>query len=220
MAKDHPLGYEEFSEAFDYDQVSGRITWKVKPNRRTHIGAEAGMVKNARASGKEPKHYRYIIYRGFTTTAARVAWLLSYKEWPKRNILYNDRNTLNVAIANLRLGDHWSGDSNGALPDRKMNKVAARHYQLQRYYGLTGEQYGQMLASQGGVCAICKSPEVRLDRNGVPVALHVDHDHETGKVRSLLCYKCNSALGSMDDSPARLRAAAEYIEAHRMREGA
>ncbi len=45
--------------------------------------------------------------------------------------------------------------------------------------------------------------------------LAIDHDHKTGQVRSLLCKKCNGVLGLVDDDPALLRAAADYIERHR-----
>jgi hypothetical protein len=44
--------------------------------------------------------------------------------------------------------------------------------------------------------------------------LHIDHDHETGEVRGLLCYSCNVALGASREDPARLRALADFIEGH------
>lgn len=75
-------------------------------------------------------------------------------------------------------------------------------------YGISPEQFDAMLVSQGGVCAIC---------GGFPrwqKSWHVDHDHDTKTVRGILCPECNVALGSMRDNPARLRAAAEYLERH------
>ena len=214
MAKTHPLGYEDFDAAMSYDPETGLLAWKIKPSRRHAIGAEAGRVKNVVSGNGQPKEYKYVTYRGYSTTVARVAWLLTHKEWPKRNILNIDGDTLNTRLVNLKLGDTTSGDSNGPLTNFKMNKEVARNYGLKRYYGMTGEEYGHMLASQGGVCAICANPEVRLDKHGQPVALHVDHDHATNEVRALLCYKCNSALGSMNDDPFLLRKAADYIEKH------
>lgn len=85
---------------------------------------------------------------------------------------------------------------------------------LRRRYGLTLEQYQEMLARQGGRCAICGSPP---DPTGVKAAsrLHVDHDHVTGANRELLCGRCNQGVGFFRDDPAILRAAAEYIERHR-----
>jgi hypothetical protein len=69
-------------------------------------------------------------------------------------------------------------------------------------YGLTVEQFGEMLALQQGACLIC------LQQMLIPV---VDHDHVTGRVRGLLCRKCNSALGLLQDSPTVLRRAVRYL---------
>ena len=73
-------------------------------------------------------------------------------------------------------------------------------------YGITIEQYGEMLEAQGGVCAICREP-CPSGKN-----LAVDHCHETGAVRGLLCARCNSGIGQFLDSPDRLRAAIGYLE--------
>ena len=63
-----------------------------------------------------------------------------------------------------------------------------------------------MLADQGGVCAVCS-------REPTPgISLHVDHDHETGRIRGLLCFRCNNALGDLEDDPALLRVATRYLE--------
>lgn len=80
-----------------------------------------------------------------------------------------------------------------------------------RIYGITREQYDALLVEQDGACAICRQPETMTYR-GQPKALSVDHDHETSRVRGLLCAACNFALGKMQDNPARLRAAADYLE--------
>ncbi|MDZ4827914.1 MAG: endonuclease domain-containing protein [Actinomycetota bacterium] len=85
-------------------------------------------------------------------------------------------------------------------------KVADRKSHLKRNYGITVEDYDRMLAEQGGGCAICaKAP--RDD-----IALHVDHDHQTGVVRGLLCFTCNNALGDLNDDPERLYKAVTYLD--------
>lgn len=92
-----------------------------------------------------------------------------------------------------------------------------------RKYGIDRSKYEEMLESQGGVCAICgKSAEQRgeevFGRGKVPAAkrkLHIDHCHETNKVRALLCWSCNVGLGKFSDDPETLRKAAQYIEDHR-----
>ena len=83
-------------------------------------------------------------------------------------------------------------------------RLVSRKYILKRY-GLTVEQYEALNEKQESKCAICLVPDKRL---------HVDHDHKTGKVRSLLCGTCNRALGLFKDNPSILRAAASYLELH------
>lgn len=68
-----------------------------------------------------------------------------------------------------------------------------------------------MLVGQGGVCAICRQPE-QMRKNGQIRALSVDHDHETGTVRGLLCGHCNSILGLAKDSVDRLSRAIDYLQ--------
>jgi hypothetical protein len=80
-------------------------------------------------------------------------------------------------------------------------KVADRKSHLKRKYGLTLEEYDALLASQGGGCAICGN----LDAD------NVDHDHETGRVRGILCWDCNIALGKFADDEERLLAAGTYL---------
>ena len=70
--------------------------------------------------------------------------------------------------------------------------VTDRKKALQTKYGITVEQYDQMMDEQGGTCKICKS----LDPTGRRLA--VDHCHETGRVRGLLCPSCNTALGRIE----------------------
>lgn len=90
---------------------------------------------------------------------------------------------------------------------------AARLSRTLRAYRLSDTEYRALLASQGGGCAICGSPP-EPGSGPSTKRLHVDHDHESGKVRGLLCTRCNPGLGYFGDSPERLRAAADYIEAH------
>lgn len=77
-----------------------------------------------------------------------------------------------------------------------------------RDYGLTRDDFDAILEHQKGVCAICEQPEVGKKGN-----LHIDHDHNTGEIRGLLCKDCNTTLGQMKDNPDLLRKAAAYLEA-------
>jgi hypothetical protein len=65
-----------------------------------------------------------------------------------------------------------------------------------------------MLAAQGGGCAICERPP-RPD-----ISLHVDHDHVSGAVRGLLCFRCNNALGDLGDDLQHLERAVAYLLDH------
>ena len=84
-----------------------------------------------------------------------------------------------------------------------------KEYRIKREYGLDSEQHAAMVISQGGLCMICKDAPLE----GKP--LHIDHDHITGKVRSLLCMKCNNGLGLFQDSPEILFVAYEYLKKHK-----
>src|SRR5204862_7451311 len=89
---------------------------------------------------------------------------------------------------------------------RPERKAADREYHLKRTYGITIEQYDAMLEAQGGVCMICKEPRPE-ERT-----LHVDHDHKTGKIRGLLCFRCNNAIGDLRESFDLAQKAADYLD--------
>lgn len=82
---------------------------------------------------------------------------------------------------------------------------------LMRRYGITPEQYDEMLRSQDGRCAICRTDQPGGNGNRT---FPVDHDHASGAVRALLCSPCNTAIAFMGEDPARLREAADYLERH------
>lgn len=87
------------------------------------------------------------------------------------------------------------------------------HAKKLRQHGLTVDEYATMLAAQGNKCAICKQPETHRIA-GKPVSLAIDHCHTTGRVRRLLCFRCNTVLGLMRENPKLLRSAADYLEKH------
>jgi recombination endonuclease VII len=93
----------------------------------------------------------------------------------------------------------------------KQRAVNVRHH-LKREHGMTVEQYSAMVEAQNGRCAICRQPPTGNRHCG---KLHVDHNHENGQIRALLCADCNRAIGLMRERPERLTAAAWYLERHR-----
>lgn len=92
------------------------------------------------------------------------------------------------------------------------------HYAKQRKWaaaGVDAQRYQDMLAEQNCLCAVCRQPERAPDKaSGKIKDLAIDHDHETGAVRGLLCSSCNRALGLLQDSPALLDAAKAYLAKH------
>lgn len=90
---------------------------------------------------------------------------------------------------------------------RKDPSVREREHRqkVERTFKMSRGFYDQMLASQGGVCAICGMPPTKE-------RLHVDHCHNTGSVRGLLCYSCNAGLGSFKDAASLLEAAIGYLD--------
>ncbi|HJU02351.1 MAG TPA: endonuclease VII domain-containing protein [Actinomycetes bacterium] len=92
---------------------------------------------------------------------------------------------------------------------RNMAPAAKARYirdaNLKALYGISLPEYEELLQMQGGVCAICTRPP----RGKRP--LDVDHDHESGKVRGLLCGNCNRAIGLLDENPRLFDRAKEYL---------
>lgn len=94
--------------------------------------------------------------------------------------------------------------NNRPSPERR------RKHKLSSNYGISVERYDQMLAAQGGACAICGVSGPEDCRYGVLV---IDHDHETGEVRGLLCPTCNSGIGLLGDNLETVQRAVEYLAA-------
>jgi len=86
-------------------------------------------------------------------------------------------------------------------PEQRKNE------QLKYRYGISLDEYNDMLQAQGGTCAMC-------DATALDDTLCVDHNHDTGEVRAILCKPCNTMLGMSGDSVARLQAGIDYLKEH------
>lgn len=91
----------------------------------------------------------------------------------------------------------------------KIAVVVAKRHSI-RKYGITLEERDHMLASQGGVCAACRSPSPGSKRGW-----HTDHDHTTKRVRAILCHWCDTTLGAVREDPEHLRRLIACIERQR-----
>jgi hypothetical protein len=92
--------------------------------------------------------------------------------------------------------------------------VYARRHHLKKKFGLTPEQFMQMYDNQEGLCAICSTLMLVSEggRSGrQPRHAVLDHDHATGKVRGLLCRRCNTGIGMLRDDPRIVLNAASYL---------
>lgn len=100
---------------------------------------------------------------------------------------------------------------------RRKNYLKSKEYyhkkRLHREYGLSKEQYKLLFDSQKGLCKICSNPEKLKNRvQGTPLRLAIDHCHNTGLIRGLLCAQCNVGLGNFKDNIELLEKAITYLK--------
>jgi hypothetical protein len=91
-----------------------------------------------------------------------------------------------------------------SIRPKNLNKELVRNRTIKWKYGITSEEYETLVFKQNNLCAICDKPnnEQRLD---------IDHNHETGKVRGLLCHQCNLAIGCFKDNIEFMKKAIKYL---------
>jgi len=102
-------------------------------------------------------------------------------------------------ICSNEASNQWKKDN------KEKNQISRQKSKLKRKYGMTLEQYEAMVEEQKGVCYICKSENPNRK-------LSVDHCHKTGKIRKLLCDKCNMTLGLINDSQELLKQFIFYLK--------
>ena len=129
----------------------------------------------------------------------------------KRRIQKRAYYERNAEMCRQRSRDWYANNRERAANQRRdyvsRNRNAVAERKAVYKYGMTNAAYDAMLASQGGVCAICKGcePDRRRSR------LAIDHCHVTGHIRGLLCSRCNTALGLFGDNIPALEAAVSYL---------
>ncbi len=137
--------------------------------------------------------------------------------------LYGEQKVIGARNGRTHKAHCKKCNNQSGLHYKRQNPAARKRYiesrriqTIKKKYGLSPEQYFSKLESQGGGCAICSTTEgkklKRLSKTRFNFA--VDHDHDTDKVRGLLCDTCNRALGMFGDSPENLRSALAYLEKH------
>ena len=112
-----------------------------------------------------------------------------------------DRRRGICKVCTNRRAKEWQA----AHPERKSANY--RKWMLRKRYGITPEQFDDLLAAQDGCCACCGTDTA----GGQYGTFHVDHDHTTGKIRGLLCYPCNTGIGKLGDTLEGVERAASYM---------
>jgi hypothetical protein len=211
------LTLERLKQAVSYDPETGEFLW-VQRGRGFRTG---------RPAGSTDKGYRIIVIDGIGHYAQRLAWFWVNGTWP-RLIRFQNGDQLDCRIDNLKEGfylttkyDHRTKEGRAASQReyRSIRREDFRDAERERKFGINRKQYGDLLLAQNGLCAICRQPETDT-RNGQVKALAVDHDHETGVVRGLLCVACNTGLGKFKDNRNTMLAAIKYLDRNAGRESA
>ena len=117
---------------------------------------------------------------------------------------YKDRSRLD---GRTRLCKECSKAGNAKWHREKRDQ--RRSNDIKRKYGITSDDYNELLEKQGHKCAICNGDNKHC---GSGDKFHIDHCHTSGKVRGLLCGHCNRGLGLFNDNPAVMLAAINYIK--------
>ena len=99
---------------------------------------------------------------------------------------------------------------NWAKKNPKRYKLITKRSHLKIRYGISLENFNLILKNQNYKCAICQS-KLNLEGQGAK-SCSIDHDHQTGKIRGLLCHSCNSILGSSKEEYKILEAASKYLK--------
>lgn len=99
------------------------------------------------------------------------------------------------------------------LRNKERYKASQKNSHLRKHFGLSLQEYKLRLQQQAGVCAICGLKEWRTVK-GTVCSLSVDHNHKTGKIRELLCDRCNLIIGRSKESPELLNKIIQYLIKH------
>jgi hypothetical protein len=136
----------------------------------------------------------------------RVRKYASNKEYRRAWVLANPAKRKEILRKSRARPEYKAKQAGRARVWRETNYRQHREYHLQKCYGISLEEYDKLLALQLGVCATCDT------QHDVSKPLTVDHSHDTGRVRGLLCDGCNRSLATAKENPQILRALAEYLE--------
>ena len=118
-----------------------------------------------------------------------------------------------IMYAELKRMPHSTNEKRRAYTERRREHFRQYEFKrgLKRFYGITVEQYNELLEKQNHCCAMCGEHKSNFKRN-----LHVDHNHETKAIRALLCTRCNPLIGYARESTERLQMGIDYLNKFKM----
>jgi hypothetical protein len=203
---DPTYSHERLLEVLDYCPETGVLKWKVDVSKNVKAGMIAGGTKG------------YVVVDRQSTTIPRAIWFYMTGSWPERRVTFKNKNIRDYRFENLEVMRGLSGYDHNNRDDRlAYAKAYCKTYEpkrsnssLLRDFGITLAEYSKKVIEQDNKCAICGLPEVSV-RNGKLKALAVDHCHETGKVRGLLCNSCNVGVGMLKDNPLVVLSVYKYL---------
>jgi len=178
-------------------------TGKVHGNRgRRHTeDAKRRIGESARTRVRTPEHNRRISESNQGKTFSDETKELMGTSW--RGKTMPEEMTAKMSVSHRRKSGLTPKGYTGSLKERDRAK---HHSKLVRKFGISVDEYETMLKVQHGVCAICG-----VDSNKSRKHFAVDHDHETGKVRGLLCSCCNAGIGFFHENPEICLKARKYL---------
>jgi hypothetical protein len=189
-----------------------------------------GCEEDSRAKGFCNKHYaaqEHPLKKIWKVLRSRYGSLQYPESWKDFSAFLKDIGERPGPRYQLRRTDPnlpWAWDNASWLAPQKLKRVNGskesfsayvREWTLQTKYKISLDDYKSMLESQDGLCAICRGVEISQHRRtGKLKELAVDHCHATGKVRGLLCVRCNRGISYFKDTTNLLRSAISYLEKH------
>lgn len=216
MPDSKKITVEMLREMVHYEPLSGIFTFKKKISQRKLKGMDA--VSYINCDG-----YKTVLVNKQQILAQRVAYALMTGNFPVGMLKFKDNNKENIKWDNLYLMDAVVGDFDHSTPEgRKIYNKAHRdqypeknkNVMLKCTFGIDLIEYKKMFQEQNGKCAICDCAETAF-MNGKPLALAVDHDHDKGFVRGLLCRACNVAIGNLKEKEKNFLNAIKYLQKHK-----
>jgi len=166
-------------------------------------------IKKRHIYDKSKKNYKYcpdcsreLLRERFAGNSARsdgLASICNSCDNDRVNQWY-DKNKITI---NAKRRKHYTDDK----------AIKARNGYLLRTYGISLDNYYKLLSDQNDVCAICDKPEKVIDSKTKRIkVLSVDHCHDTGRVRGLLCYRCNHLIGCLGDNEESFTKILNYLK--------